>query len=251
MIIAGNWKMNMDRQGAEALTARLADWRLHADNPATMILFPPAILMDVVYGILGGGILMGGQDCHHHESGAHTGDIAAPMLKEAGCTWVLVGHSERRENHGETSDIVREKAKVAVKAGLKPMICVGETLSDRERGQAQDIVTEQIQQSMPDSINADEFAIAYEPVWAIGTGQVADTHDVRDMHNHIRGLLTSINGAYDNVAILYGGSVKPDNAEGLLALKNVDGALVGGASLKAEEFTAIAEAGSPTAQAET
>ena len=249
MIIAGNWKMNMDRQGAAALTSRLVQWRSEANNTVSMVLFPPSILIDVVSASLtnagnGGGILMGGQDCHHDASGAHTGDIAAPMLSEAGCSWVLVGHSERRQNHGEDSALVCRKAQSAVDAGISPMICVGETLSDCDNGHAQDVVAEQIRASLPDGLAPDRFAIAYEPVWAIGTGKVADNADVEAMHNHIRALLISINDGYKDVPILYGGSVKADNAAGLLALDNVNGTLVGGASLKAEEFIAIAEAAS-------
>ncbi len=242
MIVAGNWKMNMDRAGAAALTAGLAEWRGGADRPVDMIIFPPAILVDTVAASLGGGIALGGQDCHANASGAHTGDIAAQMLAEAGCTWVLAGHSERRQDHGETSSMVAAKATAANDAGLKVMICVGETLDERERGNANDVVGAQVLASLPEGMAADSFAIAYEPVWAIGTGKVASPEDVDAMHNHIRDILLSRDAGYTDIDILYGGSVKPDNAAGLMALTNVGGALVGGASLKVDDFAAIADA---------
>jgi triosephosphate isomerase len=242
VIIAGNWKMNMDRKGAKALIKGLADWHASASDPAVMVVFPPAVLIDTVVASLGGGIAVGGQDCHAEASGAHTGDIAAPMLAEAGCQWVLAGHSERRQDHGETSEMVAAKVAAAVKAGLKVMICVGETLQERESGKASDVVAAQILASLPDGIAAECFAVAYEPVWAIGTGKVASPEDVNVMHNQIRTILSGRNESYAGVDILYGGSVKPDNAAGLMALKNVGGALVGGASLKVDDFCAIADA---------
>ncbi len=242
MIVAGNWKMNMDRSSAGALTAGLARWRDTAVNPVEMIIFPPAILIDTARASLGGGVQIGGQDCHAYPSGAHTGDIAAVMLAESGCQWVLAGHSERRQDHGETSAMVAAKANAAHEAGLKVMICVGETLAERDRGNANDVVGAQVLASLPEDMAADRFAIAYEPVWAIGTGKVASPNDVDAMHNHIREILLSRDEGYAQVDILYGGSVKPDNAAGLMALDNVGGALVGGASLKLDDFTAIAEA---------
>ena len=242
MIIAGNWKMNTNRQEASALAASLSDWCAHAHKPALMILFPPAILLDTVSASLWGEIMIGGQDCHANLSGAHTGDIAAPMLREAGCSWVLIGHSERRQDHGETEALICEKVNTALKADLNPMICVGETITEREEGRASDTVARQLLSSLSGDIPHGRFAIAYEPVWAIGTGKVASAQDVDQMHNNIRELLVSMNADYADVPILYGGSVKADNAADLMALKNVGGALVGRASLNRDEFIAIAEA---------
>ena len=242
MIIAGNWKMNMDRASAVEWTKGIADQAVSMPDGAEMIVFPPAVLIDTVTASRGGGaLLVGGQDCHHHKSGAHTGDVSADMLVDAGCAWVLAGHSERRTDHGESSHDVAAKASAALSAGLKVMICVGETLDQRQSGQAFDVVAEQIQQSLPADMPKDCFAVAYEPVWAIGTGQVASPEDVDAMHNHIRQVLLALNKEYGQIDILYGGSVKPDNAAALLALENVGGALVGGASLNANDFNAIAQ----------
>ncbi|MCE2517410.1 MAG: triose-phosphate isomerase [Alphaproteobacteria bacterium] len=246
MIIAGNWKMNMTRDAARSLVTALSDDRANAAGDSQMVVFPPAVLIDTVCaaasGLAASGLAVGGQDCHAMDSGAHTGDIAAPMLAEAGCQWVLVGHSERRADHGESSAMVADKARAAIRAGLKVMICVGETLDEREAGRANEVVGAQVLDSLPEGLTADQFAIAYEPVWAIGTGKVASPDDVDDMHNHIRAVLTGRDASYDRIDILYGGSVKPDNAEALLGLDNVGGALVGGASLKADDFIAIARA---------
>jgi len=162
------------------------------------------------------------------------------MLADAGCQWVLVGHSERRSDHGETNAMVAVKAEAALAAGLKVMICVGETLEERESGQAKDVVAAQVLGSLPQDLPSNRFALAYEPVWAIGTGKVASPQDVDDMHNHLREILVQSSPDFEKVDILYGGSVKPDNAADLLALPNVGGALVGGASLKVEDFMAIA-----------
>jgi triosephosphate isomerase len=243
MIIAGNWKMNMDRASASALvktlSAEIEPLTAHLD----MIVFPPAVLIDTAINASPSSTLaVGGQDCHFNANGSHTGDISAAMLVDAGCQWVLVGHSERRSDHGETNDIVAAKAEAALSAGLKVMICVGETLAERESGKANDVVAAQVLGSLPQDLPSDRFALAYEPVWAIGTGKVASPEDVDDMHNHLRAVLIGRNSDYAAVDILYGGSVKPDNAAGLLALANVGGALVGGASLKAEDFLAIANA---------
>jgi triosephosphate isomerase len=240
MIIAGNWKMNMTRAEAKNLTQALSMHQPAGDD--VMVVFPPAVLIDTVCANTDGGLKVGGQDCHSADSGAHTGDIAAPMLAEAGCAWVLVGHSERRADHGEDSALVSEKARAAIRAGLKTIICVGETLAEREGGRANDVVAAQVKDSLPEGFKAGQFAIAYEPVWAIGTGKTASPQDVEAMHNHIRRVLTERDQSYAEVEILYGGSVKPDNAGILLALGNVGGVLVGGASLKAEDFLAIASA---------
>lgn len=242
MIIAGNWKMNMDRAAAKKWAEDLSDQAGAMKNNAQMIVFPPAVLIDtVIASRLNKNLQVGGQDCHAQSSGAHTGDISAPMLADAGCGWVLAGHSERRADHHESNQDVAAKASAAINAGLSVIICVGETLDERMAGKANDVVLQQIEGSLPADLPHDRFALAYEPVWAIGTGQVASPKDVDAMHNHIREVLVARHASYADIDILYGGSVKPDNAAVLLALSNVGGALVGGASLKAEDFIAIAQ----------
>ena len=203
---------------------------------------PPATLVPTFAAAArGSGVLIGGQDCHAQPSGAYTGDISAEMLKDAGASAVIVGHSERRTYYHETDAAVRAKALAARRAGLTPMICVGETHAEREAGQALAVVGAQLDGSLPDG--APDFAIAYEPVWAIGTGLTPTSGDVADMHRFIRDKLVARYGdAATAIRILYGGSVNPGNARELLAVENVDGALVGGASLKAETFLAIARA---------
>jgi len=224
--------------------SELGAYQSSASTSVEMIVFPPAVLIDTVRAATGTSqIALGGQDCHSQVSGAHTGDIAAPMLVEAGCSWVLSGHSERRADHGESNADVAAKAKQAISSGLKAMICVGETLEDRENDTAQQVVGTQIRESVPEDAPAASIAVAYEPVWAIGTGKVASPEDIQAMHSHIRDVLVSITSDYAVVPILYGGSVKPDNARDILGLPEVGGALVGGASLKAADFIAIARAG--------
>ena len=231
--------MNMDRAGADLLARDIADRASALENPIQIVVFSSSVFFQIVGAHTSTAVTLGGQDCHHKVSGAHTGDISAPMLKEAGCEWVLLGHSERRTDHGESSELIAAKAEAALSAGLKIMICVGESLAEREGGQAYDIVTAQLIASLPAGVSASRLAIAYEPVWAIGTGQVASPEDVDKMHNHIRSILEGRDLSYAGVDILYGGSVKPENAAELLALPNVGGALVGGASLKADDFMAI------------
>jgi triosephosphate isomerase len=244
MIVAGNWKMNMDRRGGKVLAKDLANWHGNLSDPVQMILFVPAILIDTIAPSLGGRIAIGGQDCHANTSGAHTGDVAAFMLAEAGCKWVLVGHSERRRDYGETSEMVAAKAAAGIEAGLNVMICVGETLEERESGKAKDVVRAQVLASLPEGMGAERFTVAYEPVWAIGTGKVAGPEDVAAMHDHIRAILTGLDDAFVDVDILYGGSVKPDNAAGVMAINNVGGVLVGGASLNLNDFCSIGDAAS-------
>jgi len=243
-LIAGNWKMNGLRADGRALAANLVE-RAQAGAPADLDLLvcPPATLLGAVGEVLRGGpIALGGQDCHPEASGAHTGDIGAPMLRDAGCTHVIVGHSERRADHGEGDTLVRAKAAAALAAGLVPIVCVGETGAERAAGATLSVIGAQVRGSLPDT--GEEIVIAYEPVWAIGTGQTATTADVAEVHGHIRVLLGEIRGVAAAAAtrILYGGSVKPANAGELLGVTDVDGALVGGASLKAADFWAIATA---------
>jgi triosephosphate isomerase len=239
-LIAGNWKMN---GLAEALDqARAVAAALDAQPAATRVaLCPPATLLDRLSRALEGStVLTGGQDCHVKTSGAHTGDVSAPMLIDAGAALVILGHSERREDHGETSALVAAKAETAVAAGLEPIVCVGESLAQREAGSAIVIVTQQIRESLPAVLADRAFAVAYEPIWAIGTGRTATVADIEEMHAAIRAELAAMFGDHGaTVPILYGGSVKPDNAVEILAAAEVGGALVGGASLKAADFLAI------------
>lgn len=242
-LIAGNWKMNGLHATGLELATDLAR-RLGAAGTVgfDMLVCPPATLLHPVAGVAAGTALaVGGQDCHPKESGAHTGDISAAMLADAGARFVIVGHSERRQNHGEDDALVAAKAAAAHAAGLVAIICVGETLEQREAGQALDIVASQVAGSLPAGAAAANTVVAYEPVWAIGTGKTATAADVAEVHAHIRGTLAGRAGNPDAVRILYGGSVKPSNAAELMAVDDVDGALVGGASLVADDFWAIAE----------
>lgn len=238
MIIAANWKMNPPLADAGALAAAYA---AASHDGVTRILFPPApYLVQMAMRLDGSGIHLGGQDCHQASAGAHTGDVAAPMLAACGADRVLLGHSERREAHGESDALVAEKADTALGAGLSVMICVGETLQQREVGNAESVVMSQLEGSVPAAIEGQKLMLAYEPVWAIGTGKVASVEDIAAMHAAIRSWLVGRGMA--DVPVLYGGSVKPDNADAIFAVQNVDGALVGGASLKADDFDAICAA---------
>lgn len=240
MIIAANWKMNPPLADAGALVAAYA---ASSHDGVTRILFPPApYLVQMAMRLDGSGIRLGGQDCHQATAGAHTGDVAAPMLAACGADRVLLGHSERREAHGESDALVAEKAATALSSGLSVMICVGETLDQREAGNAESVVIAQLDGSVPDQIDSANLMLAYEPVWAIGTGKVASVDDIAAMHAAIRSWLSG--KGLGDVPVLYGGSVKPDNADAIFAVENVDGALVGGASLKADDFDAICAAAS-------
>ncbi len=236
--------MNCLRQDGVALASDLAERAKPAGDAVAcdMALCPPFFLLfPVADAIAGSAIALGAQDCHPEPSGAHTGDIAAPMLADAGCSYVVVGHSERRADHGEGDDLVCAKAEAAHRTGLAAIICIGETLAERDQGQALEVVASQLGGSLPGGANDANTVIAYEPVWAIGTGRTPTTDQVAEIHARIREVLgEKINGA-DGVRILYGGSVKPDNAAELLAAPNVDGALVGGASLDAASFWGICE----------
>ena len=234
-LIAGNWKMNGFKASLAELTAMREAFEHGEAGVAELALCPPATLIAAA-AALAGPIAIGGQDCAQKPSGAFTGDLSAEMLKDAGCTYVIVGHSERRAMHGETDSIVSAKAQAALRAGLIPIICVGEVRAERDAGKALDVVTAQVRGSVPDPARV---IIAYEPVWAIGTGLTPTSEDVAQVHATIRALLGP-SGA--RTRLLYGGSVKPSNARELLGLADVDGALVGGASLKAEDFIGIAAA---------
>jgi len=241
ILIAGNWKMNGNRADGARFLEQLA-----ALAPATvpgrrLLICPPATLISAMAEGLGTlGIAIGAQDCHFESKGAFTGDVSAPMLADQGCTHVIVGHSERRAMHHETDAQVRAKAAAALKVGLTPIICVGETWAEREAGQAEAIVRTQVAGSIPDGIGPESLVIAYEPIWAIGTGKTATLEDIDAIHRVIRAGFADKSGG--GGLILYGGSVKPGNAAEILGLGEVDGALIGGASLDAGDFMAIVNA---------
>ena len=250
-LIAGNWKMN-------GLKASLAEFEAMIAGAgsviakADLLVCPPATLL-ASFAERTGGILpadqkalaLGAQDCHPEASGAHTGDLSAEMLADAGASFVIVGHSERRADHGETDALVRQKAEAAWRAGLVAIVCIGETQAHRDAGQTLHICGGQLSGSLPDGVTATNLVVAYEPVWAIGTGLTPTAADVERVHKFIRDILTArFKSEGAKIRILYGGSVKPSNAAELMAVPNVNGALVGGASLKAADFLAIA-AGCP------
>ncbi len=237
MLIAGNWKMN-------GLTAQLSE--LHnviaglPSSGAEVLICPPATLVGVAAERAEGTKLrIGGQDCHPAASGAHTGDVSAEMLADIGAKAVIVGHSERRADHGEDDPMVKSKAEAAARAGLRAIVCVGESEADRDAGREWEVVEAQLVGSMPEAKPSAGLVVAYEPVWAIGTGRTASSDDILDMHRRIHDWLA---GRFESVMVLYGGSVKPGNAGEILGLDGVDGALVGGASLKADDFLAIVRA---------
>jgi len=237
-LVAGNWKMNGLSASVGELRKIIA-WAAQLGNVDVMVCPPATLLAGFVAAARGSRVAIGAQDCHTAVAGAYTGDIAAEMLKDAGAQAVIVGHSERRHYHGESDAMVRDKALAARRAGLAPIICVGETRAERDAGHARAVVRGQIEGSSPDG--TPDFTIAYEPVWAIGTGLTPTPRDVADMHGFIRQTLSARYGEpAQQIRILYGGSVKPNNAAELMAVDNVDGALVGGASLTAEEFLPIA-----------
>jgi triosephosphate isomerase len=237
-LAAGNWKMNGDKASLGELKAIVAG---SANAASDIAICPPATLIGAaVTAVAGSRVKIGGQDCHKDKSGAHTGDIAAEMLADAGATLVIVGHSERRTDHKETDADVRAKAEAAWRAGLMPILCIGETEGERRGGETNAVLDRQLAGSVPDGATAANLVVAYEPVWAIGTGLTPSLDDIRDAHTHIRSRLKARFGAEaDGMRILYGGSVKPSNATEIMALPGVNGALVGGASLKAVDFLAI------------
>jgi triosephosphate isomerase (TIM) len=244
-LIAGNWKMNGLKSAMAEFDAMLAGATALAGK-ADLLVCPPATLITAFVDRARGSTLgVGAQDCHPKASGAHTGDLAAEMLADAGARAIIVGHSERRADHGESDALVRQKAEAAWRAGLTAIVCIGETREQRDAGKALDICGGQLGGSLPDAVTAANLVVAYEPVWAIGTGLTPTAADVEQVHGFIRGVLADrFKGEGARIRILYGGSVKPSNARELMAVANVNGALVGGASLKAADFLAIA-AGCP------
>jgi triosephosphate isomerase (TIM) len=242
-LVAGNWKMN-GRKSSAAELDKLVDAAAALTGKLDLMVCPPATLVMSFAALAAGSkLLIGGQDCHPEPAGAYTGDISAEMLADAGASAVIVGHSERRTYRHESDETVRRKAQAAWRARLMAIVCIGETQADREAGRTLDVVGRQLDGSLPDGASAANLVVAYEPVWAIGTGLTPTPADVMEVHGFIRERLTKRFGAAgQGMRILYGGSVKPANANALLTLADVDGALVGGASLVAEEFLGIAKA---------
>lgn len=245
-LVAGNWKMNGTAQSSRNLASEICG--LLNDNPeitqkCDFLCCPPFLYALMVKELtVGSPLYIGAQDCSVEEQGAHTGDVSASMLSDAGLDYVILGHSERRADHKETSEYINAKARTAKASNLMPIICIGETLEQREAGKAEDIVGGQLKASVPSGFTAEDFCIAYEPVWAIGTGKAASEDDVKEMHGFIRKTLAEMVDNADTIRILYGGSVKPENASSLSAVNNVDGFLIGGASLKADSFVGIGKA---------
>jgi triosephosphate isomerase len=245
-LIAGNWKMNCVVADARALAADLAT-KMQAAGPTRfdMLVCPPFPLIPTVVEAVGAsGIQVGGQDCHAKEKGAFTGDTSAWMLKSVGCSFAIVGHSERRTYHRETDAEIKAKAEAALAAGLKVIVCIGETLEERDAGKTLDVNRTQLHGSLPDGATAANTVIAYEPVWAIGTGRTATPDQAQEVHAMIRAELIGRLADGDAMRILYGGSMNAQNAAELLAKPDIDGGLIGGASLKAGDFWTVAE-GSP------
>lgn len=241
-LVAGNWKMNGlagSLGEADKLKRRLTEPGF-APNCDVMLCPPATLVVVMAQAAAGSPLAVGGQDCHAKASGAHTGDIAAEMLKDAGASAVIVGHSERRADHGESDAIVRAKAEAAYRAGLTAIVCIGETADERKAGKTLGVVTGQLAGSLPDAATDANTVVAYEPVWAIGTGLTPTAADVAEVHAAVRAALVVRYGERGGaMRILYGGSVKPSNARELMGVANVNGALVGGASLKAEDFLGI------------
>ncbi len=243
-LAAGNWKMNGLKESIAEIAA--LDGLIENNLPASceILICPPfTLIMSFQHILRDTKITVGAQDCHWQEGGAHTGDISAIMLADAGCEYVIVGHSERRSDHHEDNGTVMKKAEAVINAGMKAIICVGESEKEREAGATLRIIENQLKNSTSKAMSSENTVIAYEPVWAIGTGKTASVKDVEEVHNFIRMLLNERFGEDgEGFRILYGGSVKPANAESLMSASNVDGALVGGASLKADDFNGIIDA---------
>lgn len=241
-LILGNWKMHLSRQTGVGLARQVADATKNAGAKVQVGICPPApYLLPVGEAIQNTNVLLGAQDCHYKAEGAYTGDVSAPMLRDAGCHFTLTGHSERRKFHHETDAEIFEKTAAAIAGGLHAVICVGETDAEREAGDYLQLIETQIRKALPESGNRGNVTIAYEPVWAIGTGKTASTDDIEEVHSHIQSVLRRLCGD-EMPRVLYGGSVKANNALEILSLPMVDGVLVGGASLDAAAFAEIINA---------
>ncbi|MBN9412786.1 MAG: triose-phosphate isomerase [Candidatus Paracaedimonas acanthamoebae] len=240
-LIVANWKMNGTQEFSRDLAADLAEKWFANPSPHQIVVCPPFSYLSIVLNrLFGTEIACGAQDCSVHEKGAYTGEISSLMVRDIGCRYVIVGHSERRHHHQETSALVRQKAESALKVGLKPIICIGETLAEREDQKTLKILEDQLTASVPEGNQ--EMAIAYEPVWAIGTGKTATSKEILEVHAFIRSWMQKNRQNGSDMPILYGGSVTDQNAQEILSLENVDGVLVGGASLKSESFWQIVQA---------
>lgn len=238
-LAAGNWKMNGQTAALGVLDTLV---KTHSAPGVDILICPPATLITrAADQTAGSAVAIGAQDCHPASSGAHTGDISAEMLRDAGARAVILGHSERRQDHGETDALVRDKATAAIGAGLTVILCLGETLAERQDGATRDRVIAQLDGSLPDAVTRGNLVVAYEPIWAIGTGHVPALSEIGKVHDDLRARLIERSGDATgaDIRLLYGGSVKPSNAADIFAVANVDGALVGGASLKAEDFSPI------------
>ncbi len=242
-LVAGNWKMNVLREAGDALARAIVErWQVAKPRNAELVLCPPATLLSTVGEALEkSGILLGAQDCHWEAEGAHTGDISAPMLIDLGCRFVILGHSERRAAYGETDRQIAAKVGAAQAAGLKTIVCVGERAAEHDANKTAAIVESQLLSSLPEGISAKDTMIAYEPVWAIGSGKTPSVDEIGSVHERIRAFLNERFQPEAAFPILYGGSVTASNAAEILAIQEVNGALVGGASFDAEAFCAIAE----------
>jgi triosephosphate isomerase (TIM) len=242
-LVAGNWKMNGLAASIEEAKAVAESLKTQAAAAEVAICPPATLIAQLAWNLRDTEVAVGGQDCRAEEKGAFTGDIAAEQLKDAGANLVILGHSERRAGHGETSEDVAAKVEAAVRAGLRPIVCVGETLEEREAGWAVAVVSGQVEDSLPEALQGKAFAVAYEPVWAIGSGLTPTVPQIEEIHTAIRAVLVRRFGeAGAGAPILYGGSVKPSNADEIMKAAEVGGALVGGASLKAADFLPIIRA---------
>lgn len=253
LFVAGNWKMNLLRDSATALARSLAERFPEASERVDLVVCPPFPYLTEVQAAVGGsGIVLGAQNVYFEDPGAFTGEVAVEMLRDVGCQWVILGHSERRHVLGETNELINKKVRAALGKGLKVILCVGELLEEREAGKTESVLDRQMEGGLAnvDATALANVAIAYEPVWAIGTGKTATEEQAESAHAHLRNWLQNrYNGqAAEQIQILYGGSVKPGNARSLIGQPNVDGALVGGASLDAASFTGIIEAALDVAQ---
>ncbi|WP_300029597.1 triose-phosphate isomerase [uncultured Roseobacter sp.] len=235
---AGNWKMNGSVAGLDMISALAS---AHSDSGCDIVICPPAhLLMSAAKRAGTGPVAVGAQDCHASDKGAHTGDIAAPMIAETGAAYVITGHSERRETYGETDAAVRDKSAAAQGCGLVPIVCIGESLEQREAGEALPVIRAQLENSVPEGSTGATLVVAYEPIWAIGTGKIPTLDQIAEVHTALRADLVARFGPEgDKIRLLYGGSVKPGNAADIFGTKDVDGALVGGASLTADDFSPI------------
>lgn len=240
-IVAGNWKMNGSKDLAQTLVGYVRSRVESLDNGVEVVIIPPAIYIGDVARSAGEILALGVQNVGQWASGAYTGEISASMVKDQGCHYALVGHSERRQIFGETDEVVAEKVACLLGNGLRPIVCVGETLEEREAGQAESVVAVQVRKGLS-AVSPDQWSdivVAYEPVWAIGTGKTATAHDAQAMHASIRKVLAEMGAPAEDISLLYGGSVKADNAAALFAEPDIDGGLIGGASLVAEDFVSI------------